>query len=356
MALKKRIFVSPLNWGLGHASRCVPLINELLNQDAEPIIGADGNAALFLKEIFPQLNFVVLPDYKVQYKYDSMVLNIALQLPSLISTLKKERIICRQIVKDYKIQGIISDNRYGLAQDGIPSVFVGHQLNIKVPGLLISKAVNKQNRKLLAKFDSIWVPDIDSPNNLSAELSRDFKHSDIRFIGSLSRLNPNVEPQMGYKIVAVLSGPEPQRTYLEKILTAQLIEMDIPSLLIRGVLEKVDDTQFAKLRIKNFADENELASLIKGAELFISRSGYSTIMDLAKMKSGPLLLIPTPGQTEQEYLAKRFSDNGTALSQHQNKIDIKFAWENRKKSSGLYADSNNSRMKEAMKDFLDSIK
>ena len=356
MGHKKRIFVSPLNWGLGHASRCVPLINELMNQGAEPIIGADGNAALFLKEIFPQLNFVVLPDYKVQYKYDNMLLNIALQLPSLISTLKKERIICRQIVKEYKIQGIISDNRYGLAQDGIPSVFVGHQLNIKVPGLLISKAVNYQNHKLLAKFDSIWVPDTNSPDNLSAELSRDFKHSNIRFIGSLSRLNPDVEPQMGYKIVAVLSGPEPQRTYFEKILTAQLIEMDIPSLLIRGILKKEDDVQFGKLRIKNFADENEMASLIKGAELFISRSGYSTIMDLAKLKSGPLLLVPTPGQTEQEYLANRFSNNGAALSQQQNKLNIKFAWENRTMLSGLYADSTNTLLKEALNDFLDTIK
>jgi len=305
---KKRIFVSPLNWGLGHASRCVPIINELLEIGAEPIIGADGSAAIFLKEIFPDLQFVSMPQCNVHYKYKNMLLNIGLQIPSLIKLLNQERKLIRQIVKDYKVQGIISDNRYGIAHVGIPSVFIGHQLNIKIPTSLISKAVNYQNRQMLAKFDSIWVPDCESPDNLSGELSSGFKHRDLRFIGPLSRLNPETAPISNYKIVAILSGPEPQRTNFEKLLTAQLIKLEMPSLLVRGILKKGDDEQQGSLTIKNFAADAEIAALIKGSELFISRSGYSSIMDLAKIKSKHLLLVPTPGQTEQEYLAKRFSN------------------------------------------------
>ncbi len=354
--LKKRIFVSPLNWGLGHASRCVPIINELLRIGADPIIGADGSAAIFLKEIFPDLQFVTMPDCNVHYKYNSMLLNIGLQLPSLIKLLNQERKIIKQIVKEYKIQGIISDNRYGIAHAGIPSVFIGHQLDIKIPGLLISKAVNYQNRQMLAKFDSVWVPDYDSPDNLSGELSKGFKHRDLRFIGPLSRLNTETAPLKDYQVVAILSGPEPQRTNFEKLLTTQLIKLEIPSLLVRGILKKGNDEQHGHLVIKNFADENEIAALIKGSELFISRSGYSSIMDLAKMKSNHLLLVPTPGQTEQEYFAKRFSENGSALTQHQQKLNLKFAWENRKKSSGLSFKYDQELLNKALTDFLDSIK
>jgi len=354
--LKKRIFVSPLNWGLGHASRCVPIINELINIGAEPIIGADGSAAIFLKEIFPDLQFISMPECNVHYKYKNMLLNIGLQMPSLIKLLNQERILTRQIVKDKKIQGIISDNRYGIAHAGIPSVFIGHQLNIKIPASFISKAVNYQNRQMLAKFDSIWVPDSDCPDNLSGELSSGFKHRDLKFIGPLSRLNPETAPKLDYKIVAILSGPEPQRTYLEKLLTTQLIELELPSLLVRGILKKGDDEQHGCLAIKNFATEDEIAALIKGSELFIARSGYSSIMDLAKMKSNHLLLVPTPGQTEQEYFAKRFSENGAALSQHQEKLNLKFAWENRKKSSGLSVEYDQTLLNQALKDFLNSIK
>jgi len=353
---KKRIFISPLHWGLGHATRVVPIISELIKQDIEPIIGADGVTAQFLNNIFPDLQLISMPHYKVHYKYDNMVLNIALQLPQLLKVIKNERILTAQLVRDLNIDGIISDNRYGLAHNGTPSVFIGHQLNIKIPNQLICRAVNFQNRKLLAEFTNIWVPDINGPDNLSGELSSGFNHPGLRYIGPISRLDSITKAESEFKIVALLSGPEPQRSYFEKSLILQLRKLDVPSLLIRGILKKGEEEQDNMLRIKNFADATEIASRIKSAELFIARSGYSTMMDLAKIGSKHILLVPTPGQTEQEYLAKRFSKKGAALYQEQHKLDIKFAWDNRKKSSGLSIENNDTTMKMAVSDFIDSLK
>ena len=357
MNIKKRILITPLNWGLGHASRTVVLINELLLQGAEPIIGSDGEALVFLKNQFPKLEFIEMPAYDVKYRYNNMYLNMAFQLASLLRTLKKERSFTRQIVEKYKIDGIISDNRYAVAVDSTPSVFIGHQLNILVPDLIVSKLVNYSNRKLINKFNYVWVPDSDSNDNLSGKLSKGFKHRNIKFVGPMSRLNPEVNSIKDYKIVALLSGPEPQRTYFENIIKSQLLELDIPSILIRGLIREGDSEQrIANLCIKNFADDTEIASLIKGSDLFVARSGYSTIMDLAKVNSGALLLVPTPGQTEQEYLAKRLHQNGAAIIQNQQEMNINNAWNNRYKSSGLHSDKEITTLRVAMGEFLDSIK
>lgn len=356
LEVKKRIFVAVLNWGLGHATRSVPLIKELQLQGAEPIIGSDGEAAEFLKGIFPELQHVEMPSYKVRYESSNMYLNMAKQLPSLLITLKKERSFTRQIIDKYKIQGIISDNRYAVHNNSIPTVFLGHQLNIKITNFFVSKLINNFNRQFLSKFDKIWVPDFEDENNLSAELSRGFKHKDLSFIGPLSRLNDEVAANYNYKIVAVLSGPEPQRTYFENSLKSQLQALEIPSLIVRGIVKTGVDEKIGQFSIKNFASEAELASLIKGAELYIARSGYSTLMDLAKIGSEALLLVPTPGQTEQEYLADRLRKSSAALVQQQRKLDIRSAWDNRKTVNGLVKTYNHGLLTNAICTFLESIK
>jgi UDP-N-acetylglucosamine:LPS N-acetylglucosamine transferase len=356
LEVKKRIFVAVLNWGLGHATRSVPLIKELQLQGAEPIIGSDGEAADFLKGFFPELQYVEMPSYKVRYENNDMYLNMAKQLPSLLWTLQKERSFIRQIIEKYKIQGIISDNRYAVSSNEIPSVFLGHQLNIRISNFFVSKLINYLNHQFLSKFGKIWVPDFEDDNNLSAELSSGFKHNALSFIGSLSRLNTEVSSNTTYKIVAVLSGPEPQRTYFEDILTSKLRALDIPSLLVRGIVKTGADKKIGQLSIKNFANEEELASLIKGAELYIARSGYSTLMDLAKIGSGALLLVPTPGQTEQEYLANRLRIKNSALVQQQHKLDIQLAWDCRKTVFGLHKTDNQGLLSNAVRDFLESIK
>lgn len=356
MEVKKRIFVAVLNWGLGHATRSVPLIRELLLQGAEPVIGSDGDAAIFLKSVFPELQFINMPSYNVRYENSNMYINMAKQLPNLCLTLTRERSFIKEIINKHNIKGIISDNRYASSSNKVPSVFIGHQLNIKISNILVSKSVNYLNWIFLSKFDKVWVPDVDGESSLSGELSRGFIHKDLSYIGPLSRLNADILPDSTYKIVAVLSGPEPQRTNFERILTSKLKLLDIPSLLIRGILKKGDEQKTGQLTVKNFANGDELVSLIKGAELYIARSGFSTLMDLAKAGSGPLLLVPTPGQTEQEYLANSLMDLGAALVQQQEKIDIQDAWNKRKTVSGLSTKFGESKLSSVVSDFLAAIK
>jgi uncharacterized protein (TIGR00661 family) len=349
---KKRILFAVLNWGLGHAARSVPIIRELLLQDVELIIGSDNEALSFLQDVFPELEFIELPSYNVRYKYNNMFLNIAPQLPALINVLTKERRFLKDIIKEKKIHGLISDNRYAMSSPLIPSIFITHQLNIKIPNLLVEAGIKQLNHFYLKRFDNIWVPDTASDDNLSGVLGHGSDLKNVSYIGPLSRLNPETAANEHYDIVAILSGPEPQRSFFEKKIKEQLIELGLPALIVRGKADNAPFEKIGNLDLKSFADETEIAALMKGAKLLIARSGYSTIMDLAKMNCRKMLLVPTPGQSEQEYLAERLAQKGEILSQKQSELNIAAAWNAKEFSTGIKGLFQETLLQEAVADFL----
>jgi predicted glycosyltransferase len=350
----KRIFVAALNWGLGHAARCVPIIRELQQQGVEVVIGSDNEALWFLKNEFSELESIELPSYNVRYKYSNMFLNIAPQLPKLLRILSIERNFLGHIIKSQKIDAVISDNRYGLYSDKIPTVFLTHQLNIRISNPLISAAINNLNRFYLKKFDFVWIPDSERGANLSGELGHGMHLDKIRYIGPLSRLDNSLEANTNYDIVAILSGPEPQRTYFENILKAQLLKMPQKSLLIRGCPNCETETG-VNPEIKAFANAEEIAKLMKGAKLLILRSGYSSLMDMAKVEAKHILLVPTPGQTEQEYLAERLVDQGHIMTQKQSDIDIENAWNAKENFTGFNALFTSEHLTNAVAEFLNRV-
>lgn len=304
MGKKNTILVAPLNWGLGHATRCIPIIQELIKNNFNVLIASDGSALELLKKELPNLEYITLPSYHISYPKKGKLLKwkLFLKLPSIKKAISSEKKIIQKLVSENKIQGIISDNRFGVRNSKIPSVYLTHQL--KVLSGNTTFLTSKIHQNIFNKFNECWVPDLEEENNLSGKLSRiNNSKTLIKYIGPLSRFK-NEKAEKKYDILILLSGPEPQRTLLENRLIIEFKNDNRNILLVQGKVEKEQKTKrLNSIIIYNFMTAKELEKAINESKLIIARSGYSTIMDLAFLEK-KVFFIPTPGQFEQEYLAK----------------------------------------------------
>lgn len=324
-----KVLVAPLDWGLGHATRCIPIIYNLLNAGFEVLIAADGHIKKLLEIEFPALPFILLEGYRVQYAHSKRALLYQLlrQVPHILRIIRHENSWLKEAVIKHKIDLIISDNRYGLYHPDLHSIFVTHQLLIKTP--FLERVLQSFNYLLINKFNECWVPDNKEGHTLSGILSHPIMLPSVpvKYIGILSRFN--AEPPLSLKqnkILILLSGPEPQRTLLENILTAQLdIEQDV--VIIRGLPGEVKTIPNVRnVKFINHLPAKKLEKEIKQSSLIIARAGYSTIMDLITLKKQSIL-IPTPGQTEQEYLGGHLNKNKLALCVPQEGFNLRNALE-----------------------------
>ena len=314
MAEKKRILVAPLNWGLGHATRCIPIIQALLKYGFTPIIASDGVALKLLQKEFPELESMELPSYKITYakKGKYFKFKLIMDSPKWLAAVKREKSEVRKLVRSGYIDGIISDNRLGVFSKKVPSVFISHQLNVLSGNT--SWFSSKMHQTIIKKFDECWVPDLEGEPNLSGKLGH-LKNSklNIKYLGPISRFKKvNCKPV--FDLMVLLSGPEPQRSFLEKKLLSELEDYNGSVVFVKGVIEEkqiksVND----HMVIYNFMKSEQLERTINQSKYVLSRSGYTTVLDLAKLeKKG--FFIPTPGQYEQEYLAKRLDQLGLVPS------------------------------------------
>lgn len=321
MAETPRILFAPLDWGLGHATRCVPIIEEVQRQGGEPVLATAGRAYAYLKAEFPALELISLPPYNIHYYGSNMYWNVGVQGPKLLRAAWREYHQLQKIIGRRKIDAVISDNRFGCFSSRVPSVFITHQLNILIPLPPLQWLANRLHHQFIRQYDECWIPGEPGNESLAGVLSRLPEGLPCRHIGLLSRLRP-AEERKGYDILALLSGPEPQRSHLEKILIRQLELLPYRVLLVQG---KTEQKKYLRLtpgiELVSYLNAEELQAAMNQAPLVICRSGYSTIMDLAAMGK-KALLIPTPGQTEQEYLARRMQELGYCPSQHQSSINL----------------------------------
>ena len=296
---------------MGHATRCIPIINALLKANYEPVLASDGDALLLLQKEFPLLQSVELPSYNVSYPKNgkNLKLKLFLQLPHIISAIKKERKIVAQLIDNKNIDGIISDNRFGVYSKKVPSVYMTHQL--KVLSEKTTFITTKIHQQFIRKFDECWIPDVEENPNFSGNLGH-LKNPgfNLKYLGILSRFLPE-KLEIKYDLVLLLSGPEPQRTLLENKLLLELKDFKGRVLMVRGVFSAAEITAPNNFKIVNYLLANELEQAINQSNLVIARSGYSTIMDLAALGK-KAFFIPTPGQFEQEYLAKMLQENSVA--------------------------------------------
>jgi uncharacterized protein (TIGR00661 family) len=301
----QKILFCPLNWGLGHASRSIPLIQKALQEGCQVYIASDGIALDLLKSEFPNCSFITLPGYNINYKYESVFVNIFLQLPKIAFTYIKEKKLISSIVKENKINLVVSDNRFGCYTKLCKSVYITHQLQILHSWDVIGYLATMAHKILMSPYDEIWVPDYEGSGNLGGKLSNANKLSNnkIKYIGPLTRLKSQESPASDRPILVLLSGPEPQRTILELKIARLLLPKASSVFFIRGTKEAPTDVLSNNYIFLNLANTIQVQSAISQAEWIICRSGYSTIMDLSVFDK-KVIYIPTPGQTEQEYLGK----------------------------------------------------
>ena len=304
---KPRIFLSPLDWGLGHATRCIPIIKTLLALDCDVIIGADKASYILLKKEFPTLEFIRIRGYEIEYsrKIGGLYLKMLSQLPRIITVFRQENKKLKQIIRDYQIDAVISDNRFGLHSTLVPCVYITHQMRIKTGNYFGDKIATLIHRGFMKKFSTIWIPDF-KLNGLAGELShpKTLPENTV-YLGALSRFIPIDSVQKIYNVLISLSGPEPQRTIFEEMLLGQFEQIKGKIILIRGLpgtSEKLCH-HHEHLTVVNHLSAQDLNLTLAQSDIVIARSGYTTIMDLAKLNK-KAILIPTPGQTEQEYLAR----------------------------------------------------
>ena len=324
------ILVSPLDWGLGHASRCIPIINQLLKAGHKVTLAGSGRSLILLQKEFPSLESLDLRSFSPTFSSSgNTIIHLILLLPDFIRSIYREHRELKDLISRNHFDVILSDNRYGLWNKKVQSILITHQVMIKTPSWLrfAEYLIYRISRLMIGYFDECWIPDYKESPGLSGDLSHKYpKPGNARFIGPLSRFQQeenSFEKIPGdEKITAIISGPEPQRGIFEDILTKQLAAANQQSTIITGKPEsEITIVTNGNLTIAPHLSVREMSSVINSSSLVICRSGYSSIMDLQAL-GAKALFVPTPGQTEQIYLAELHQKSGTALWQAQEALNL----------------------------------
>ena len=328
---KQKICIAPLDWGLGHATRCIQLAKALMQLDYQIYIASEGYHEVVLREALPEATFLPLAGYRIQYSKDGkwFILKMIAQIPNILFSIYYERNWLRKMQKQFQFDIIISDNRFGFHHKNIPSVFITHQLNIQTGSSFTNAVVRWLQYRYIRKFNSLWIPDIEGKVNYAGILSNPVVKPTMPtwYMGALSRLSTS-EEKANYdsiQFLGIVSGPEPQRTLFENTLWMQGNTGDVPFAVVAGrPVGNNEPSVSNKGKLYPHANGASLAALIESAEYIIFRGGYTSLMELIPFQK-KLILIPTPGQTEQEYLASWWEANGWAISFSQEKFNLKEA-------------------------------
>jgi len=316
----KRILLCALDWGLGHAARSSVLVRSWVAAGASVTLASNGRSLAFWKKEFPALSCRELPDYGISYAPGPFLLpRLLASLPRIASVRSAEYRLVRSWAHEF--DAIVSDNRFGCAFADKPSIFLTHQLHLAAPaGLAWGEGIAERGMALLLEpFHEVWIPDHED-NGLSGKLGHPKSTKPfppIRWIGPLSRfenLPVASSPWQGpWDVLALVSGPEPARTRFEFVLRQQLEPLPGRHLVVQGLPHlpaTSEPSMDAGLHIVPHLPSKDLATALRGAKRILTRGGYSTLMDLEALErlDSRCLLIPTPGQTEQEYLAAHLKE------------------------------------------------
>ncbi|NVO02278.1 MAG: glycosyltransferase [Bacteroidetes bacterium] len=353
----KTVLVCPLDWGLGHATRCIPIIRILIERGNKVIIASDNLPMEILRQEFPNTQTIKLEGYNIRYpKKISMTWKMLISSPKILYSIITEHKKLKRIIKEYKIDIVISDNRYGLWNKNIQSIFITHQLRILSPirNKIIENFLQKINFFFINKYDECWIPDFEGEENLSGELSHNIKlkqKKNIFYVGPLSRFfeKPNNDTKAIYNFTAIFSGPEPQRTIFQDLVINEMKGTSLKGNIIEGMPGKdISIKKFENLNIYSHLNSSDLEKMISNSEVIICRSGYSSIMDLCVLNK-KAILVPTPGQTEQEYLADYFKEKKYFYSVPQKTFSLKNSLNQFYNYTGIQISSNAILITERLK-------
>ena len=383
------VLVAPLDWGLGHVTRCIPIIKELIRRNVRVMVAANPSQKSLLKCEFPQIEFVEIPGYEVRYK-SGILLKWALlfRIPSILKQIKKENTWLKKFLNQYPVDAVISDNRYGLYNHTCCCIFVTHQLQIQsgigfsynalhnqdakrrqknksdfggrrsLIANFINRRILKINYKFIEKFSACWVPDIHGESAIAGELSHPeyLPSVPVKYIGPLSRFQKSEKNFRKNTLLILLSGPEPQRTEFENILFHQLAHSTIDTIVVRGlpgsdvVIPHIRDG----VQIWNHLSSDTLNEILNSAEYIIARSGYSTVMDLLTVKRNAII-VPTPGQTEQEYLGMYLQGKKWMCTVAQHNFTLETALNAFRNTEWLMPDIPDANLQEVIGQFVSQL-
>ncbi|MFN8288792.1 MAG: glycosyltransferase [Chitinophagaceae bacterium] len=327
---KPRILVAPLDWGLGHTTRCIPVIRELIHQGADVIVAGEDVQLQLLTAEFPGILFIPLQGYHIRYSRTGGGLpwKMIRQGPRIQRAIRYEHQWLKQAVKEHKIDAVVSDNRFGLYHKDIPCIFITHQLAIKSPwGRWTEKILQQRNYRYINRFTECWVPDQEGAGSLAGKLSHPLRKPmvPVKYTGWLSRFSKTGTAEIEDHLLIILSGPEPQRSLLENRIIEDISRYNGTAVVVRGlpgagrIIPSTD-----MIRFHNHLPAAELNTEMQKAGYVISRSGYSTVMDAATLGK-KCIFIPTPGQTEQQYLGQYLMKMERALCVPQEKFSLQAA-------------------------------
>lgn len=312
--VSKHVLICPLDWGLGHASRMIPVIIRLNSDGKRVTLGGSGKSGELLRQTFPDLEYIPIPSVNIRYCGQGMwlVFSLFIQLPRMIFSAWREHQLLHKAVIRFGIDEVISDNRYGLYCRHTYNIFVTHQISPVLPRFFhwAEYPLYRFIRNRINRFQECWIPDYADANNLTGRLSHRFKlPENAKYIGILSRFsgNPGISENTEfekYHLVIVLSGPQPQLKHFSSRIIQQAYKVQVKVLVITGLQDPVPriDEKQERLKIVSHLPLAEFRSALLQADIILCRSGYSSIMDLVALGKSAIL-VPTPGQTEQEYLA-----------------------------------------------------
>ncbi len=353
--------VTPLDWGLGHATRCIPIIQELLARNCRVSIATCGYPLHLLQEEFPQLTFFELASYQPKYVTSgSLIQSLITQIPKFYKAIRIEKRQINKIIREHRIDVIISDNRYGCYDRSVKSIFITHQRSILLTSRFgwLAGVANQLNRFMINRFDQCWIPDLPG-SILSGELSKPLNEK-CRMVGVLSRFEKrevSIHDRRKWKVLAVVSGPEPQRSLFETILRNQLMEIHESTMLVKGLPGDSLITQTNEyLHEVNHLNAEQLQAALQSAEFVVCRSGYSSVMDLATLGQQNCILVPTPGQPEQEYLSDKLYAEGFAFSVTQNEFNLMKAMQEVISRKGFVLPAHQPLLQVALDDLINAIR
>ena len=360
------VLIAPLDWGLGHATRCIPIINELIQQGTRVIVAANPTQKTLLKSEFPQIEFIESQGYNIRYKGGVLLKwGLLFRLPFMLRQIKKENRWLEEILLHRPIDAIISDNRYGLYNKLCPGIFITHQLQIQsgiggpsVFGRWADSKLLKWNYAFIEKFSACWIPDVEGDWSIGGLLSHPSKLPSIpvKYIGTLSRFYISEKKHQKNPLLILISGPEPQRTEFENILFSQLSNLTLNTVVVRGLPGSDLSVPFIRdgIQIWNHLPTNALGELLNNSEYIVARSGYSTIMDLLTVKKNAIL-VPTPGQTEQEYLGQYLHEKKWMYSVAQKNFNLQTAMNDFKKAELVVPEIPRTNLHDVIQVFLNEL-
>lgn len=351
---RPRILIAPLNWGLGHATRCVPIIKKFSELGAHLIVAGDGEGMELLKKEFSELEFVKLESYPITYTTSGRLKwHFAAQLIKMMKFIRFEQHLLKEIISNHKIDAVISDNRYGLYNSNLPCAIITHQLSPQIG--ILSLPLKKLLARLVGNFNHCWIPDIGNEQNIAGKLSSSAHLKiPVNYLGVLSRFEPN-QSNSEIDVLAILSGPEPSRSIFEKKIRDQLAAIPGKHAIVRGSNKNADtNSSTDEIQTFNLLNNKELVKLISNSKYLVSRSGYSSIMDYTALKRNALI-VPTPGQPEQEYLARYHMNKGQFVVQYENNLNLKEGILQLSKKEPITQFEESKLSEKVLTDFYDSL-